>query len=160
VDRAAIALLEGVAMSTPVLPPFWSDVTQSDGTVLPSPPPIDLAQVTPSVGDVAALERTRTIHDDGSEVSTFDANTRPTDVEVTVLISQATDAVIGRLPLRVDTVWYASIRRAIALRAAQLVEVSYFREQATAGPAAAHATQFTSELQALLKTLPVASYIG
>jgi hypothetical protein len=165
VDRAASALLEGVAVSTgaPVLPPFWSPITQSDGSTLAPPPAIDLAQVTPTVDDVAILCRTRTIHDDLTEVSTFDTETRPTDVECQELISQALGEVLVALPPNVDmTLWASPIRRVIALRAAGLVETSFYREQATApaGPAAAHAAAFANELRALQGLIPLATYIA
>jgi hypothetical protein len=152
VDRAASALLEAVEVSA--LAPFWTDVTLPDGTVIPAPPPVDPTRVTPSVADVAILERTRTIHDDGSEVSTFDPDTRPTDVEVTELVDQAAGEVLGQLPSNVDPIWYPAIQRLIALRAAALVEISFYREQAMAGPAAAHTAQLAAELQALQKLIP------
>jgi len=123
--------------------PFWQD----------GPPPVDPTQVTPSVADVAILERTRTIHDDGSEVSTFDSETRPTDVEVSELIDQALGEVCGMVPSNVDPIWYPAIRRLVTLRSAALVEVSFYREQAMT-PAAAHTAQFTAELQCLQKVMP------
>jgi hypothetical protein len=156
VDRAAGAVLEGVAVS------FWTDVTLPDGTVIPAPPPVDLAQITPSVDDVAILERTRTVHDDLTEVSTFDSETRPTDVECQELIAQALGEVLAALPPAIDmTLWAEPIKRVIALRAASLVEQSFYREQATAtGVAATHALAFANELQALQRLVPVATYIA
>jgi hypothetical protein len=142
---AAMAVTDPDPTTPPAIPPFW------EATGLPL---VDPTQVTPSVADVAILERTRTLHDDGSEVSTFDPNTRPTDVECSELIDQATGEVLGQLPPYVDPIWYPAIKRLIALRAAALVEVSFYREQAQAGPAAVHATTFQTELQALQRIIP------
>jgi hypothetical protein len=128
----------------PPLIPFWEG----------GPPPVDPAQVTPSVADVAALEATRRVQSDGDEADTFTSDTRPTDVQCQDLIVQATQEVTGMLPACCDPIWYAAIRRVIALRVASLIEVSYYREQAQAGPAAAHATQFVAELQTLQKVIP------
>jgi hypothetical protein len=138
----------------PPLIPFWTDITQSDGSTLAAPPPVDLAQVTPAVADVAILERTRTYHDDLTEVSVFDSDTRPTDVEVQALITQATDEVLGQLPSHVDASWYPAIRRLITLRSAALVEISFYKEQALAAAAVVHTAQYASELQTLQKRIP------
>ena len=150
-DRAASAVLEAVAVSVPPLDPFWTN----------GPPPIDLVEVTPSVDDVAILERTRTVHDDLTEVSTFDSETRPTDIECQELIAQALGEVLVALPPNVDmALWAEPIKRVVALRAASLVEASFYREQAMAGPAAAHALAFANELQALQRLVPIATYIA
>jgi hypothetical protein len=142
---------------------FWTDVPEvldGDGNVItpavPAPPPIDASAITPSVADVAALERTRTIHDDLTEVSTFDSQTRPSDVECQELIQQSLGEMLTILPACVDPAWNGPIRAAIALRAAQLVEVSYYREQAMSpgGPAATHAAQYVALLQGLQRAIP------
>jgi hypothetical protein len=142
---------------------FWTDVPEvldGDGNVItpavPAPPPIDTSAITPSVADVSALERTRTYHDDLTEVSVFDSQTRPTDVECSELITQAVGEMLAVLPSNVDAAWNEPIRAAIALRAAQLVEVSYYREQAMSpgGPAATHAAQYVSLLQGLQRAIP------
>jgi hypothetical protein len=97
--------------------------------VLPAPPLVDRDQVTPSVSDVSALERTRTIQQaDLTEVSVFDSQTRPSDVEVAGLIDLATDEMLGQLPSHIDESWYSAISRLICLRASTLIEISYYRE--------------------------------
>jgi hypothetical protein len=128
----------------PPLTPFWQG----------GPPTVDPTQVTPSVADVAILERTRTVDDSGAEQTTFTSDTRPTDVECSELIDHALGEVLGLIPTNVDPIWYPAIQRLVALRAAALVEISFYREQAQAGPAAAHTSQFASDLQVLQKVIP------
>ena len=95
-------------------------------------PVVDPAQVTPSVDDVAKLERTRTYHDDLTEVTTFDSETRPTDVECQELIQQAVRDVLSGLPSQFDPQHWPKAKRVITLYSAMLVEGSYYKEQATA----------------------------
>jgi hypothetical protein len=135
------------ASDPPPLPPFW------DG----GPPPIDRAAVTPSVDDVAALEATRTIGASGADLGTFTSETRPTDTEVDVVIDEALDAVLGQLPDHIETLWYAPIRRLVALRAAATVETSYYREQA---PATVWTERFAAELAALQAAVSRATWIA
>jgi hypothetical protein len=140
-----VAVTDPDPTTPPALPPFW------EATGLP---PVDPTQVTPTVADVAILERTRTVDDTGAEQTTFTSDTRPTDVECSELIDQASGEVLGQLPSNVDPIWYPAIQRLIALRAAALVETSFYREQAQAGSAATHATVYASELLALQKIIP------
>ena len=93
-------------------------------------PEIDSAQVTPSVEDVAKLERTRTVHDDLTEVSTFDSETRPTDVECQELVQQAVKDVLSGLPSQFDPQHWPKAKRVITLYSAMLVEGSFYKEQA------------------------------
>jgi hypothetical protein len=104
-----------------------------DGSVAqPDYPDVDLTRVMPSVDDVAKLERTRTVHEDGSEVTTFDSDTRPTDVECQALIEQAVDDVLAMLPTTFNPDHYRQTRRVVTLYAAMLVEGSFYKEQALA----------------------------
>jgi hypothetical protein len=98
------------------------------GTV-PDFPPLDPTQVTPTVDEVAALERTRTIEDSGDEVLTFDSGTRPSDTEVQDLIDQAVPAVCGRLRAAFPISYYDDVKHLVCLYTAILIEGSYFREQ-------------------------------
>lgn len=91
-------------------------------------PMVDRQAVMPGVGDVAALERTRTYDADAEDQGTFNENTRPTGTEVEGLIEQATDEVLGVLSEQFDPVLYETVGRSIALQAALLVEGSYFRD--------------------------------
>lgn len=90
--------------------------------------PAVLVELTPSVDDVAALERTRTFDDDSQDQGTFNALTKPTDADVEKLIQQALDDTLAALDPAVDPVHYGPIRRAITLGAAILVEGSFFRD--------------------------------
>ena len=113
-------------------------------------PPIDPDAVTPTVDDVAKLERTRTIHDDLTEVTTFDSQTRPTDVEVEVLIDQAVDDVLNGLPSQFDPAHWPKAKRVVTLYAAMLVEGSYYKEQATARGVMPWELEYNTALKNLL----------
>lgn len=93
-------------------------------------PPLleNLVAITPSADDVAALERTRTKDEDGNDEGTFNANTTPTDADVDKLILQAVYNLLGELPVGIDPIHYESVKRAITLHAAVLVEGSFFRD--------------------------------
>jgi len=103
-------------------------IADTPGTV-PDFPPLDVTQVVPTVDQVAALERTRTIEESGDEVFTFDSGTRPTNVEVENLIDQAVPAVCGSLRAAFPTRYYPDVQHLICLYTAILLEGSYFREQ-------------------------------
>lgn len=89
----------------------------------------------PDVAAVGAILRARTQNDDDQEIGTFDATTRPTDVEVEQLIRQAGNVVYGATgspdALLCDTAdqLKEQIGYWISLLAAMLVELSYFPEQ-------------------------------
>lgn len=113
-----------------------------------APPAIDREAVRPSVDEVAILLRTRTVTEGGHELDTFTEDTRPTAVEVERVVDHVVDEVLGQLPDRVDVGWYPPISRVIALRAAAVIEVSFFREQANE-TAPAWAARFATDLDAL-----------
>lgn len=105
--------------------------------------PITLAVVSwrPVLEEVAAQLRVRTYEDGSGMVAggdlagTFTADTRPTATEAEQLIDQAAEDVLshftsGEIPLGS----YASARRAATLRAAHLIELSYFPEQQEDSP--------------------------
>jgi hypothetical protein len=142
--RAPHRRLEAMAMSdVPPLTPFWTG----------GPPVVDPVQVTPSVDEVASLERTRTLDNSGQEQETFTSSTRPTDVEAQTLIGVAADEVLARLPTNIDPAFYPSIAAVISLRAASLIEVSYYREQALSGGSDGTAATWTGRYQAGLDAL-------
>jgi hypothetical protein len=94
------------------------------------PPDIDLAEVRPTVDEVAALEQTRTIDSDGNDLGTFvdgDPFTRPTATQCEALIDLAIETVLPRGP--VQPIFYPQIRMAATLQTAILIESSYYREQ-------------------------------
>lgn len=118
----------------------------------------------PSVKDVAALLRARTVVHGGKETGTFTQATRPTDDEVENLIDMAMDEVMGKVKPIDYTQPFGSaynapgsdyerrIRRAVALQAAILVEVSYFPEQVRndQSPVATYQQLFDSRIRALI----------
>jgi hypothetical protein len=88
----------------------------------------NVAEFTPTADDVAALERTRTFDDNGDDQGTFNGNTKPSDTDVDKLIEQAIEDIYGELPIAVDPTHYPTIKRAVTLHAAVLVEGSFFRD--------------------------------
>jgi hypothetical protein len=83
----------------------------------------------PTVDDVGALLRARTKDQFGNELGTFTADTRPTDDQVLVLIGQAYDYVTARVDSDLPQESWRAARSAIALKAAMLVELSYWPDQ-------------------------------
>lgn len=92
-------------------------------------PVVDRTKVVPSVKEVALLERTRTVGQDGTEQGTFTATTRPTEEEVEELTAQAVEVILADLPDYLPESAYPRIQQAICLKAAVLIETSFFREQ-------------------------------
>jgi hypothetical protein len=92
-------------------------------------PPVDVPSCTPTVQEVADLEYTRAINDDGDEVDDFTPDTRPSDAQVTRLITQAVQGVIGQLRPAFPTDYYDDVRHMVCLYTAILIEGSFFREQ-------------------------------
>lgn len=108
-----------------------------------SAPALSLDDLKPAVDDVAMLLRTRTVGppdpnagglggDTGpSDYTTFDDTTRPTDVEVQMIIDASTGTIWSRLDMSLGELqeWQTIVvRHASALYAAILVEVSFFKE--------------------------------
>ncbi len=120
------------------------------------PPVIDPEAVTPAADDVAILLRTRTRSDDGTEFGTFTDETSPTVDEVQALIDLAATEVLAQLPDEIDTTFGPAVTRLIALRAAALIELSFFRIQPEA--AQALTAMFLADMRALvdfLREVPV-----
>jgi hypothetical protein len=80
----------------------------------------------PAVQDVAMLAHRRTVNESGTELGTFNDTTRPTDVEVGLLIDQAMIAIGGQ-PSGVRTT------HNVTLYAAILLESSFYGEQVDEG---------------------------
>jgi hypothetical protein len=87
----------------------------------------------PTVDNVGAILRTRTKDDMGNELGTFNADTRPTDQQVLDLIGQAYDDVVAVIDDDIPQESYRDARSVIALRAAMLVELSYWPDQVPLG---------------------------
>jgi hypothetical protein len=90
--------------------------------------PIDDEGVRPSLATMGSLMRARTKDFDGNELGTFTENTRPTDGQVQSAIDTALSLVgarLGNVPDRLEDL----ARSVVALRAAMIVETSYFPEE-------------------------------
>jgi hypothetical protein len=85
--------------------------------------------ITPTVDSVAQILRARTKDDQGQELGTFTAATRPTDVQVSGLIATAQADVIAQTGPLLGVLTQEAARSAVAMRTAMLVELSYFPEQ-------------------------------
>lgn len=93
-------------------------------------PLVNRDDVLPDVDDVALLERTRTIAGGGGgDTITFTDDTRPTKTDVTTLIEQAADEVLGAMPDQFDPGHYPQVKRVITLYTAVLIEGSFYTEQ-------------------------------
>ena len=115
----------------------------------------DLTQMTPTVDDVAVLERTRTVDTAGAELIVFNANTRPTDTEVSALIVQAVNDVQASLRSTYPTTYYGQIRYLTAMYAAMLVEGSFYREQLTEGSVQLYRQLINTELAGIQAAIMV-----
>jgi hypothetical protein len=98
-------------------------------------PPVNRAEVTPTVDQVAILERTRTVDQSGAEQGTFTSNTRPTDAEAGLIIAQALEFTLADMPDYLPESIYPRVLQAVALKAAVLIELSFYREQYRQGSA-------------------------
>lgn len=83
----------------------------------------------PTVAEVSRLIRARTKDDGGHEVGVFNAETRPTDVQVQDLIILAEGDVLSQTGRTLDELQAGSAKSLVALRAAMFVELSYWPEQ-------------------------------
>lgn len=88
----------------------------------------------PSVQDVADILRARTRGPSGSDLGTFTDQTVPTDEQVAGLIDKAAPFVTGALGLvPTDSPCEAGASSLWAIKAAELVEISYYPEQLAPG---------------------------
>lgn len=110
------------------------DFTDLSGNVEPTSPVRHVAGLLPSVDDVAALLRDRTVAagSRGEELGTFTAGTRPTADEVEGLITWAANLTLPQFPDALAPQVLDGLRALITLRAAIKVEESYFSEQVDA----------------------------
>jgi hypothetical protein len=118
----------------------------------------ELDLLTPSVDNVALHLRTRTVGpssgglggDTGpGDITTFTGTTRPTATEVEDMIQAAMDITLGPLGGgdEIPDERQAQVKRAIAIYAAMLVELSFFREQSTAESRATWADLYATALE-------------
>lgn len=88
----------------------------------------------PSVNDVGALLRARTVDQDGNEAGTFDDDTRPTGDTVQTYIEQAVEEILTRIGGDLVRQEYAAnAANLAAIRAAMTVELSHYPEQVAEG---------------------------
>lgn len=87
---------------------------------------------TPSVQDVANHLRARTRGPSGAELGTFTDATVPTDEQVTGIIDMAVPFVSGMLGA-IPEGCAQGARALVALKAAEMIEISYFPEQLQPG---------------------------
>lgn len=87
---------------------------------------------TPTVKDVARHLRARTRAPSGVEVGTFDSTTTPTEEQVEGMIDLARPFITGALGT-VPAGCFDGARSLWALKAAELVEISYYPEQLAPG---------------------------
>lgn len=108
-----------------------------------------ISDYTPTLNEVGALIRDRTVDAGGNEVGTFTANTRPTDTQATDIIQDAALEAytmfgedIPDAPIEAsaaDPTSYdpdalrTAARRAVSYHAAALIELSHFGEQVARG---------------------------
>ena len=97
-----------------------------------TPPPLDPALDAPwrpTVDDVAALLRARTKDASGNEVGTFNADTRPTEMEVERLITNGCAKISALVGWTIPDDAVDEARHLASIVAACEVELSYWPEQ-------------------------------
>lgn len=87
----------------------------------------------PSLAEVGARLRNRTRDDGGNLVGTFNANTEPTGPQANHLIQIAATDVADVIGVSLDESLYQTARSAVSLRAAMLIELTYFDDQVQTG---------------------------
>jgi hypothetical protein len=112
----------------------WYRVTFLDATgdeELPTEPIhfLPLPEFAPSVREVASLIMSRTKDTSGNELGTFTMDTRPTSSKVQEIIGQASSDVEMLIDDDIPPGAWGPVGQAIALRAAMIIERSYFSEQ-------------------------------
>jgi hypothetical protein len=86
----------------------------------------------PTVADVAALIRARTKDGNGDEHGTFDDSTRPTAMQVEILITNGCADVAGWVGYDLHESLWAEARNLATIYTACQVEESYYPEQVAA----------------------------
>lgn len=102
-----------------------------------------VSDFTPGRADLGAVMRSRTIDPTGAETGTFGTTTRPTGVEVDILLESAAKDVSLYIGRDIESEFWDDAQRAAVYRAAMLVELGSFGEQ----------TQFDPDAYERYKTL-------
>lgn len=112
--------------------PLSCVTTQAEADVL-NFPPIDRASITPTVLDIANLERSRVVDANGNQLPTFQdsgpASSPATATDVSNLIEDGVDQVLTRLPDAINPADWPKALLAAKYATAVLVETSFFRVQ-------------------------------
>jgi hypothetical protein len=114
-----------------------------------------LPDTHPSASEVARLLRARTKDSTGKEVGDFTDDTRPNWHEVDDLITTAEGDVLAQTGSLLSELAAKSVRALVALRAAMLVELSYFPEQVRSDRSAyvEYKRLYDDDLAALLRSI-------
>jgi|SRR5688572_16172216 len=88
---------------------------------------------TPTVADVGAVLRSRTVNRHGAELGTFTAETRPTEAQVLLLVPGATGAVAAVIGDDVAEEWHDDAAGIAAIGTAMQIELTYYPEQIGTG---------------------------
>lgn len=112
------------------------------------------APFTPTLWQVATLLRARTKDNVGNELGTFTDSTRPTAVQAQELIDTATGDIITEVGLNLPEKVWAQARKLVTIRAAMLIELSYWPEQIRQGKSAypEYEKRYDKELPALARS--------
>lgn len=91
------------------------------------------SEIQPTLSDLGSLMRARTTvaGTGGTEAGTFTPNTRPTDTEARALIHQAVDYVLMEVGQEIPDRLILQARFLVMLYAAQLVELTFYRNEVT-----------------------------
>lgn len=83
----------------------------------------------PTLDDVGALLRARTVNSVGVEVGTFTDTTRPTADQALAIVKQAARDLVLKVGPTIPEQYMEDAKQLVALRAAMLIELSYYPEQ-------------------------------
>lgn len=107
----------------------------------------DVADLVPSVDDIALLLASRTTDKGGAEQDTFDDTTRPTGDQVSALSLIAAQEVLSALGMEdIPPAIIPDVIQLVALKTASLIEISFFDNS---GTSAAFIASYTAGLGTL-----------
>lgn len=138
--------------------PSAAGVPWADAILITIGPGIDIdvpGDIVPDVAEVGNLLRARTKDDSGNELGTFTDATRPTAAGAQALITAAVGDLTGEVGVTFPGDTAAKARSLVVLRAAMLIELSYFPEQVRSdkSPYAAYERLYNAGLKALIASI-------
>jgi hypothetical protein len=117
----------------------WYRITFVDATNHQMQPTVPIHNVPdvavdylPTLSEVGALLRTRTVDTAGNELGTFSSGTHPTGDEALALLNQAARDVALHVGKDVPEALIEDTKELVKYRAAMLIELSFFPEQVSA----------------------------